>query len=55
VTLDGRPLGQTPIVNRSVPSGRHTVVCTNPELGRSRTEQIEVRPGETTRVRLSLD
>jgi len=55
VTLDGRSLGQTPIVNRSVPSGRHTVVCTNPELGRSRTVTIEVRPGQPTRTRIPLD
>jgi serine/threonine-protein kinase len=55
VTLDGRPLGQTPIVNRSVPAGQHTVVCTNPDLGRSRTQTIEVRPGETTRTRITLD
>jgi serine/threonine-protein kinase len=54
VTLDGRSLGQTPIVNRSVPSGRHTVVCTNPELGRSRTVSIEVRPGQPTRTRITL-
>jgi hypothetical protein len=55
VTLDGRSLGQTPIVGRSVPPGRHTVVCTNPELDRSRTVQIEVRSGETTRTRIALD
>ena len=55
VTLDGRSLGQTPIVNRSVASGRHTIVCTNPELGRSRTVQVEVQPGQTTRQRISLD
>ncbi|MDQ3035744.1 MAG: PEGA domain-containing protein [Myxococcota bacterium] len=55
VTLDGRSLGQTPIVNRSVPSGRHTVVCTNPELGRSRTVQVQVEPGQTSRTRITLD
>ncbi|WP_157069376.1 serine/threonine-protein kinase [Sandaracinus amylolyticus] len=54
VTLDGRPLGQTPIVNRSVASGRHTVVCTNPDSGQSRTMQIDVHPGQTTRTRITL-
>jgi hypothetical protein len=29
------------------------VVCTNPEAG-SRTVSIEVRPGETTRTRITL-
>lgn len=55
VTLDGVALGQTPVVNRSVASGTHTVSCTNPELGRTRTVQIEVTPGETSRTRITLD
>ncbi len=55
VSLDGTPLGQTPIVNRAVASGTHTVSCTNPELGRSRTVQIQVTPGETSRTRITLD
>ena len=55
VTIDGRSLGQTPIVNHSIASGRHTVVCTNPELDASRTVSVEVRPGETTRTRISLE
>ena len=55
ITLDGRSLGQTPIVNRTVPSGRHTVVCRNPDSGQSRTVQIDVQPGQTTRTRITLD
>jgi serine/threonine-protein kinase len=53
VSIDGRRIGETPIVNHSLPSGRHSVVCTNPEAG-SRTVSIEVRPGETTRTRITL-
>lgn len=55
VSLDGVALGQTPVVNRSIASGTHTVTCTNPELGRSRTVQIEVAPGETARTRITLE
>ncbi len=55
VTLDGRSIGQTPIVNREVPSGRHTVVCANPELSVTRTVSVEVTPGQTTRTRVALD
>ncbi len=54
VSIDGRSVGQTPIVNRPIPSGSHTIVCTNPELGASRTVRVEVQPGETTRVPISL-
>jgi eukaryotic-like serine/threonine-protein kinase len=54
VSIDGRRIGETPIVNHSLPSGRHSVVCTNPDTGASRTVSIEVQPGETTRTRIAL-
>ncbi len=54
VSIDGRPVGETPIVNHSVPSGRHTITCTNPELNVSRTRSVDVQPGETARVRIEL-
>jgi hypothetical protein len=54
VSIDGQSVGETPIVNRSIASGRHTITCTNPELGVTRTRTAEVRPGETARVRIDL-
>jgi hypothetical protein len=54
VTINGRAAGQTPIVNRSLPSGTHRITCTNPDLGASQTITVDIRPGETTRRRLSL-
>jgi serine/threonine-protein kinase len=54
VSIDGRRVGETPIVNHTLSSGRHSVVCTNPDTGASRTVSIEVRPGETTRTRITL-
>jgi len=54
VSIDGRAVGETPVVNHALPSGRHTITCTNPELGVTRTRTAEVRPGETARVRIDL-
>jgi serine/threonine-protein kinase len=54
VSIDGQAVGETPIVNRPIAAGRHTITCTNPELGVTRTRTAEVRPGETARVRIEL-
>ncbi|GAB4196826.1 MAG: hypothetical protein OHK0013_04340 [Sandaracinaceae bacterium] len=54
VSIDGQAIGETPIVNRAIASGRHTITCTNPELGVTRTRTAEVHPGETARVRIDL-
>jgi eukaryotic-like serine/threonine-protein kinase len=55
VSIDGHAVGQTPVVNRSLSAGRHSVVCNNPELDRTRTVSVEVHAGETTRTRISLE
>ena len=44
VILDGRPVGSTPKVGLSVPSGNHTVVFVHPEHGR-KTRVVNVPPG----------
>jgi serine/threonine-protein kinase len=54
VSIDGRAVGETPVVNHSLPSGRHSITCTNPELNVTRTRSVEIRPGETERVRIEL-
>jgi serine/threonine-protein kinase len=54
VSVDGRRLGQTPIVNHTLPSGSHRITCANPELGVSRNLTVDIEPGETTRRRLDL-
>jgi len=54
VTLNGRRLGQTPVVAEAVPVGRHRLVCRNPEAGLRKEATVEVRAGETTRMRLDL-
>jgi serine/threonine-protein kinase len=47
VTLDGRPLGQTPKVHISVSAGSHTVVFTNSDQGLKKEIKVSVAAGET--------
>ncbi len=54
VTVAGRRLGQTPIVNATLPAGRHRLLCVNPELGVRKALNIQIRPGQTTRRRIQL-
>ena len=54
VQIDGANVGQTPVVNRSLSAGRHRVTCTNPELGVTRTVQVDIVSGQPTRQRLQL-
>jgi len=55
VTIDGRRLGQTPIVAEALPVGRHRLVCRNPERSLRKETTVEIRAGQTTRVRLDLE
>jgi serine/threonine-protein kinase len=50
-TLDGRPVGTTPITGFRVPSGSHALVLSNPELGYRKGLKVEVRAGRSTVVR----
>jgi len=54
VTIDGAPAGQTPIVNKSLPAGRHRIVCENPEIHVTRTVTVEIVSGQSTRQRIAL-
>ncbi|MBN8616589.1 MAG: serine/threonine protein kinase [Deltaproteobacteria bacterium] len=54
VSIDGRAVGETPVVNHTLQSGRHTITCTNPELNVTRTRSVEIAAGENARVRIEL-
>ncbi len=54
VSIDGRSVGQTPIVNRTLPAGSHRIRCVNPDLNVNRTLTVQINAGETTRRRLNL-
>ena len=53
VTLDGAPVGHTPLFDLRVSPGTHTLRLVNPEFGLTKTVQLKVAPGENiTRVEL---
>jgi serine/threonine protein kinase len=54
VTLDGRTLGDTPLVRLPLPPGSHTLHLTNPDEGISEIYEVEIRAGEITTRRLGL-
>jgi serine/threonine-protein kinase len=54
VSCNGRTLGTTPIMRESLPPGHYSCRLTNPEEGIQETYELDIRAGETTRVRLGL-
>lgn len=50
VTVDGRPVGTTPIGKLRLEPGAHRVVLTNPELGYREEVTARIAPGETAHV-----
>lgn len=55
VTVDGRPLGQTPVLHAKLPAGTHLLRLTNSERGLATTYPITIEPGQTSVRRLGLD
>jgi hypothetical protein len=53
VAVDGRPLGQTPLGNVSLPVGTHELVFTNPDLGTAR-RSVTVTADAPVRVSVDL-
>lgn len=54
VTLDGRPIGETPLANVSVTAGPHTLVFRNPETGKQVKRSVQVQPGQRLSLRVDL-
>jgi len=54
VAVDGKPVGNTPLVNYRLSAGYHTVVMENRDLGKRRKKGINVRSGEHVRLMESL-
>ena len=48
VSLDGRSLGTTPVMNLSVPVGRHEVIWRHPQLGERRQTAVVTARGPVT-------
>ncbi len=55
VTIDGKAVGNTPLVNFKVPPGRHIVLMENRDLGVRRKRVVDVRPGEYVRISENLN
>jgi serine/threonine-protein kinase len=54
VSLGGKQLGTTPLVNVALPAGRHTLTLRNPNNGQQKTLVIEIAPGQTLQRRVVL-
>ena len=54
VSLEGKQLGTTPLVNRELPAGRHTLTLRNPSTGEQKTLVIEITAGKTLQRRVEL-
>ncbi len=54
VSLNGRVLGDTPIVKISLPPGQHTLTLENPEEKVRQTTTVTIKPGETVSRRLAF-
>jgi len=51
--VDGRVVGTTPLARFPLPPGSHSVVLTHQDY-RPFTRKVEIRPGETTTIRLDF-
>jgi hypothetical protein len=49
VSIDGNPVGETPLANLSMPVGEHHITFRHPQLG-ERTQTVIVKSGALTRV-----
>jgi hypothetical protein len=54
VTVDGKSYGSTPLPGISLPSGPHTVVVSNPELGSTRSATVKIKAGQSQGVRFDF-
>lgn len=54
VSIDGKPVGVTPLPPQRLVAGPHTVALSNPELGVSVTRSIVVRAGQQERLVVDL-
>jgi len=54
VTLGGRSLGRTPLVNRTLPAGQHVLTLAPVVGGPTKRIVVRIRPGENTRTSVTL-
>jgi serine/threonine-protein kinase len=54
VSFGGRVLGDTPLLERQLPAGRHVLKLSNPERGITTSIEVEISAGQTTVMKLKL-
>lgn len=54
VTIDGRSYGATPLVGIELPAGRHTIRCTSPPIGVTKTVPVNIPPDGAVRRQIKL-
>ncbi|MEW5854850.1 MAG: serine/threonine-protein kinase [Myxococcota bacterium] len=54
VTVDGNPMGSTPLFKVRLPAGRHTVKLVNEAQGLTRTFTVDIKPGEVAKREINL-
>ena len=54
VFVDGKPLGSTPLAPRKLAAGHYTVTLVNEQLAKRVTRDIEVKPDESTILKVNL-
>ena len=48
IFVDGKPMGNTPQMNLSLPAGKHKLRLVNPQLNLKKDMRISINPGKTT-------
>jgi serine/threonine-protein kinase len=54
VFLNGKELGDTPLLEVTVPAGRHLLLLVNEQKNLKRSVEVEIEPGKTTVKKLRL-
>ena len=54
VSVDGKRLKATPVVRHELAPGRHLIRLRNPDAGLERTVVVQVKSGQTNRLRIDL-
>ena len=54
VTIDGKAMGETPLIGVVLPAGSHSVSLTNPDRNLAQKITVTIKAGETTNQKVKL-
>jgi serine/threonine-protein kinase len=52
--MNGKDLGDTPLVNVTIPAGRHVLELVNEQKGIKSAVEVDIEPGKLTTKKLKL-